>query len=80
MAFFMLKEKDAFKTKDDFLDAICSMQDQLNVIMALLGAVGIGEPEMKKIQEAADKNKKDGPPNPLVKSPKTKIGAKSSTS
>lgn len=51
MAFFMLKEKAAFKTKDDFLDAIVTIKDQITVIKALLTSVGIGEPEIKKITE-----------------------------
>ena len=79
MAFFMLKEKEEFKTKDDFLDAISSMQDQYNIILALLGAVGIGEPEMKKINAAAKKEEMEVTPNPLVVRPKKKTGAKSST-
>jgi len=79
MAFFMLKDKTEFKTKDEFLDSVSSVQDQVNVIKALLGAVGIGEPEMQKIQKEIDKNiTKSAPENPLKKSPK-KIGAKSST-
>ena len=77
MAYFMLKEKEFFKTKDDFLDAVSSVQDQINIIMALLGAVGIGEPEMQKIASALPE--KGGPPDPLAKSPKPKTGARSST-
>lgn len=80
MAFFMLKEKDAFKTKDDFLDAISSVRDQVEIIKALLGAVGIGEPELKEIETVVQQNtSKDSPPNPLVKSPGKKTGAKSLT-
>lgn len=77
MAFFMLKDKELFKSKDDFLDAIVTIQDQVDLIKALLGAVGIGEPEFKKIDEAMAKA--GGAPGPLAKSPKKKIGAKSST-
>lgn len=78
MAFFMLKEKDQFKSKDDFLDLIASMKDQFAVINALLGAVGIGEPEMKAVKEQLAKSAKESP-DPLAKSPKKRIGAKSST-
>jgi len=79
MAYFMLKEKDDFKSLDDFFDAICSVQDQVNVIMALLGAVGIGEPEIKAIDDSLRKKEVDEPQNPNVKSSKKKIGAKSLT-
>jgi len=78
LAFFMLKDKEIFKTKDEFLDAISTIQDQINVIMALLGAVGIGEPEVKKIIKAVDAGAKTVD-DILKKSPKRKIGAKSST-
>lgn len=80
MAFFMLKDKTQFKSKDEFLDAISSMQDQLNLIMALLGAVGIGEPEVKKISDAAKKHQAPAavPEDPAKKKSK-KIGAKSLT-
>jgi alcohol dehydrogenase class IV len=80
IAFFMLKDKEQFKTKDEFLDAISSMQDQLNVILALLGAVGIGEPEMKKITDEMKKHQAPAatPPDASKKKSK-KIGAKSLT-
>ena len=80
VAFFMLKNKEQFKTKDEFLDAISSMQDQLNLILAVLGAVGIGEPEVKKITDEMKKHQAKVPPSqdPEKKSPK-KIGAKSLT-
>ncbi len=76
MAYFMLKEKDQFKSQDDFLDAICSIQDQINLIKALLQSVGIGEPEMQKI--AASLPKPSEPEAP-VKKKRAKTGAKSST-
>lgn len=84
MAYFMLKDKGPFNNdKDTFLDAVSSIQDQLNIIKALLGAVGIGEPEMKKFTDSLDKKKVNPPaPEPATKSPsksKPKIGAKSST-
>ena len=79
MAFFMLKEKDQFADQDAFLDAIVTVQDQINLIKALLETVGIGEPEIEKINASLPK---EGPPSPNVKSPsppKAKTGAKSST-
>lgn len=59
LAWFMLKDQDKqfFKnSKDEFLDGISSVQDQVNIIMALLGAVGIGEPELDKIKESQKKS------------------------
>ncbi len=91
VAFFMLKEKDDFggntpEGRDNFLDAISTLPDQLSVINALLGAVGIGEPERKKVSDAMDDTNSlaaqaKGAANPAPKSPtsKTKTGAKSST-
>lgn len=53
MAWFMLKEKDQFaNNQEQFLDAVVSVQDQVNLIKALLAAVGIGEPEIEKIKAA----------------------------
>lgn len=69
ITFFMLKEKDAFKTFEEFQDAVVSTADQLNLTKALLKSVGIGEPEIDKInadlEKKAGKAKKDKPdPNP----------------
>lgn len=77
IAYFMLKEKDFFKTKDDFLDAISSTQDSVNIITALTGSIGIGEPEIKQIQESIDAGK--DPVSMDVKKNKkpSKTGAKS---
>lgn len=80
IAFFMLKDKEQFKTKDDFFEAILTLQDQLNVIKALLGAVGIGEPEYKKIQEAVDKTMgQSAAPEKKSQKKTAKIGSKSLT-
>lgn len=86
IAFFMLREKDLFPDSeemsghDKFLDAIVSPQDTLNVIKAVIGAVGIGEPELKKIGEAlGDIPKAKGVKTEQVPNPKKKTGAKSST-
>ena len=79
MAFFMLKEKDQFKTQDDFFDAIVTIQDQINIIMALLKSIGIGEPEIQKINDSLPK---ETPAPPKAAAPiqaKPKIGAKSLT-
>lgn len=57
LAWFMLKEKDLFEDKiDNFLEAISSVQDQVNLIKALLAAVGIGEPEIDQIKKTIEKN------------------------
>jgi hypothetical protein len=75
MAFFMLKEKDVFPSQDAFFDSVVTIQDQINLITAVVGTVGIGEPEIKKLNEALG-----APPGPNEKSPKPKrTGAKSLT-
>ncbi len=86
MAWFMLKEKESFKDStglpslDAFMDCVCTTQDQINLIKALLGTVGIGEPEIEKINQSLPK---EGPPSPNPESPslpkKKKTGGKSST-
>lgn len=76
MAYFMLKEKELLTTKEEFLEQICTVRDQVNVIKALLAAVGIGEPEIKKIDDALAKGEVAAPkPTPLTAK---RIGAKSS--
>jgi hypothetical protein len=78
MTFFMLKDKEQFPGgKDEFLDLVTTTQDQINVVTALLGAVGIGEPEIKKIKDSMAP--KGETPDPKIKSPKKKTGAKSLT-
>lgn len=70
IAYFMLIEKDVFKTKDEFLDKIITIQDQVNVIKALLGGVGIGEPEIEKLNLEIEKNnKEDESPNEISPNP-----------
>ena len=69
MAWFMLKEKDQFpgaSGMDDFLDLVSSIEDQVNLIKALLSSVGIGEPEIKKISDGikAAGGKPDGAADP----------------
>lgn len=66
IAFFMLKEPKPFETLDAFMDAVQSPRDQLNLIKGLLGAVGIGEPEMEKITKAVeDEGAKETPAEKL---------------
>lgn len=89
MVWFMLKDDDKKlfgNEKNVFLDNVVTMQDQINIIKALLGSVGIGEPEIKQISksmEAAgvkvETAEKADPADPKSKAPKKKIGAKSST-
>ncbi len=54
MAFFMLKDKTQFSNKDAFMEAIVTIRDQITVIKALLGTVGIGEPEIEKLTKSAE--------------------------
>ena len=80
MVYFMVKDKTAYPTLDSFLDAVVTTQDQINMIMAMLKTIGMGEPEIKQV---ADSMKiKEAPPSPNQKTPtlkKKRIGAKSST-
>lgn len=70
LGFYMLKEKDVFPTQDDFFDAINTTKDQIDLIKALLTSIGIGEPEIKKLDDqlAAELKEKIDPnvqsPNP----------------
>ncbi len=78
LAYFMLKDRSKFPTEDDFLDSVRSTKDQLNIYHALLETIGIGEPEIKKIEKSLDQ--KGEKPNPNPQSPsRKKTGAKSST-
>ena len=71
MAFFMLKEKEVFKTVADFQDAVITTGDQVTLIKALLTSVGIGEPEIEKIHNDIEK-KAAGSPDPNSRRPKKK--------
>jgi len=68
LAYFMLKEKDVIKSQNDFLDAIVTVPDQINLVKALLGAVGIGEPEIEQIN--ATLKPPEETPGPNAASPK----------
>lgn len=52
ISYFMLKEKEKFPTLDSFLDSIVTIQDQISVMKALLGSIGIGEPEIEQINKS----------------------------
>ena len=67
IAYHILKDKGQFPTEESFFDAVVSIQDQINLITALLGAIGIGEPEMDQIQKAL--NPETEPADPNVQSP-----------
>lgn len=53
LAYFLLRDEDQklFKTEDDFLDAISTINDQIELIKAILRTIGIGEPQIEKINE-----------------------------
>lgn len=57
LSWFMLEDESRalFKDQDDFEDHVASPKDQVALIKALLRTVGIGEPEIKKIDEALKK-------------------------
>ena len=81
MAYFMLKEKNKFPSLEIFLEHVNTVQDQVNVMLALLGAIGIGEPEIEQLSANLPKPPvKEEPNDPNAKSPKSKkTGAKSLT-
>lgn len=64
-----------------FLDSIITVKDQRALTHAVVATIGIGEPEIKRIQEHAEKLEGE---NPKMKAPKAqatskKTGPKSST-
>lgn len=62
VTYYLLDERSKllFKNQDDFLDKIVTVQDQINIISAVVKTMGIGEVELKKFSDAmADKNKKE---------------------
>jgi hypothetical protein len=71
IAYFMLKEKDLVKSVEELQDAVITIQDQINLTKALLSSVGIGEPEIEKIDKAAKdlQAKAEGTPDPNDPSP-----------
>lgn len=90
IAFFMLKDTNPpfFISQAAFLDAIVTISDQIALIKALMGTIGIGEIEIKKLDAVIAKNM--AAPQPgiegLVPDPKAKpsptkkrTGGKSST-
>lgn len=72
IVFYLLK--DSALSYEEFLEGICSYQDKVRLITALLATVGISQPVMERI-------KKEATENPQTPSPsKTKrTGAKSTT-
>ena len=80
IAFFLLRDKSPFKDENDFLDKVLTIQDQINLIKAVLQTVGIGEPEIEKISQSLPKKGEDvDPKTPSPGPKKSKTGAKSST-
>lgn len=78
IAYRMLKDEgNTFLNQDDFLDAVVSVQDQINLVKALLTSVGIGEPELAAIDKAL--GKREEKPAPKKKSTKPKTGFRPST-
>lgn len=53
LAYFLLRDDDqkSFPTEDDFLDAVATIPDQIELIKAVLRTIGIGEPQIEKINE-----------------------------
>lgn len=79
LVWYMLKDEDkAFFNKDSnfFLEQVVTTGDQLQLINALLGAVGIGEPEIKQIKQSLAPTEKK---SPVATKKKKTLGSKFST-
>lgn len=63
IAYFMLKEKEQFKTFEEFADAIASPMDIINLAKAIMGSIGFGEKEIRDIEKSGD----SGKPKPQAK-------------
>lgn len=53
LAYFMLSDldKEYFKDQDGFFDSINGIADEVTVFKALAQSIGIGEPELEKIDD-----------------------------
>lgn len=79
ICYYLLREKNIFPTQDSFFEAICGPKDELAILTAMLGTLGIGEPEIEKINKSLPEMETPDPNVPSPKPRKRKIGAKSST-
>lgn len=56
IAWFMLKDKTVFNNSEiEFFDAIRTMRDGFNVMLAVFEAVGTAQPELDKLNAEIDK-------------------------
>lgn len=63
IAFFLLKDKSQIKTLEQFQDLIVTIEDQVNLLKAVIKTIGVGEPQIDQLQkleaEANQKNPND---------------------
>lgn len=51
IAYFLMEDKTDFPTVDDFMEAVITQHDRVNLTMALLDVVGVSQPMVDKIVE-----------------------------
>lgn len=56
LAYHVLKEKDLFKTYDEFLEGIRNFKDRSTLLNAILGTVGMSQPIMEKLAAQLEGN------------------------
>lgn len=61
IVYFLLKEKDAFKSLDEFREAIVSPKDKVEMVNALLRTIGISQPIVDKLKKEADAGNEQSP-------------------
>lgn len=72
--YYLVKDKTDFPTLPEFLDAVVTQQDRVNLMTAMMQSVGISQPLLKKLSED------EAPASGNAPSPSLPIGANSTTS
>ena len=73
LAWHVLKQKDRFKSYDDFLDAFVTFKDRDTLMKTILATVGLSQPIIEKLAEQLDRQRGNG------QSPVQQTGANSTT-
>lgn len=64
IAYYLLKEKEKFPTYESLIEEVCTHQDKVGLINAILATIGFSAPVVKAMQEG------DPAPNALSPDPK----------
>lgn len=64
LAWHTLKEKDAFKDYDGFLDSVVTFKDRNNLADAVLASVGLSQPVLEGIAKQLEAQEKGNAPSP----------------